>query len=107
RHIKDMPGKSSPLGCVPAGSARPVSACMRYQLVDRLREKIGRGAALAEHDVVLQEAEIADRRGDLLLLRPVGRRIAFGRQQEIAVYDAVAFVQRAQEARIVRMRYAG
>ena len=59
-----------------AGRENVCSTCMGDDLVHRLGEEVGRGLALAEHHVVLQQAEIVDRRIDVLLPRPIGRRTA-------------------------------
>jgi hypothetical protein len=56
---------------------------MGDELVHRFGKKSGAPAALAEHHVVLQQAEIVDRRVDLLLPRPVGRGFARRCQQQL------------------------
>ncbi len=61
---------------------------MGDHLVDRFGEEVGRRVALAEHQVILQQAKIVDSRIDLLLPCPIGRSPACRRQQKVAVDDA-------------------
>ncbi|AGG74432.1 Phosphoglycerol transferase, cyclic beta-1,2-glucan modification protein [Sinorhizobium meliloti 1021] len=71
-----------------------------------LEEALG-AVALAEHHVVLQEAVVTQRCGDLRLAQPVGDVLAVLADQHVTVEHAVVVVDLAEEPRVVGMLVAG